>query len=484
LASPSQSPAPPKGFAFALLVGSLTLGGAVRLWLCFHDDGIFWPDEVFQSLEPAHRLVFGYGLVPWEFIDGARNWALPGLVAALLEVARGLGLSQPGAYLGFVRVAFALMGVATAYGVFVLARHQGAAPEHAAVGAAVFALVTPAIYFAPRAMSETASALPVVLGLAFALEDGGPRWQRWLGASLLGVAVLLRLQNGLFCAGLLGIFAGRRAWRPLGEAAAVLAVWAFAFGLLDKLTWGEWFHSAVVYWRFNFVEGKAAQWGTAAWSFYLRVLWTSAPGAWLLVGVLAAAAYAKARGVLWTALAFFVLHSATAHKEYRFLLPDLPVFCALAGVGLTVLAQRAPPGTANVAMLLTLLSSLFSTARFGQLTFGELGQYEDAKPNASAFDDSGPVNRLLLRAHDVPDLCGLKVEAVHLAWTGGYSYLHRNVPLYPHTGPTRESGFFNYVLTPRRFAPAAATVATEGDLALARIAEACRPDIGYSWRLP
>jgi GPI mannosyltransferase 3 len=76
------------------------------------------------------------------------------------------------------------------------------------------------------------------------------------------------------------------------------------------------------------------------------------------------------------------------------------------------------------------------------------------------------------------------VEAVHLAWTGGYTYLHRRVPLYPHTGPQRESGLFNYVITPRRFVPEAAIVATEGDLAVARLGALCRPDDGYSWRLP
>src|ERR1044071_1314247 len=26
-----------------------------------------WGDEVFQTVEPAHRLVYGYGLVTWEF---------------------------------------------------------------------------------------------------------------------------------------------------------------------------------------------------------------------------------------------------------------------------------------------------------------------------------------------------------------------------------------------------------------------------------
>ena len=65
-------------WAVLLLGLSLGVGSALRLWLSTHDDGIFWPDEIYQSLEPAHWTVFGYGLVPWEFVSGARNWAFPG----------------------------------------------------------------------------------------------------------------------------------------------------------------------------------------------------------------------------------------------------------------------------------------------------------------------------------------------------------------------------------------------------------------------
>src|SRR5262250_3404042 len=74
-----------RGLGLALLAASLCAGFAFRAWLSFHDDGIYWPDEIYQSLEPAHRLVFGYGLIPWEFVQGARSWALPGLVAGLLK---------------------------------------------------------------------------------------------------------------------------------------------------------------------------------------------------------------------------------------------------------------------------------------------------------------------------------------------------------------------------------------------------------------
>ena len=46
---------------------------------------VVWPDEIFQTLEQAHRLAFGYGIVPWEFRAGARSWLLPGLLAGAME---------------------------------------------------------------------------------------------------------------------------------------------------------------------------------------------------------------------------------------------------------------------------------------------------------------------------------------------------------------------------------------------------------------
>src|ERR1700694_1797806 len=46
----------------ALLAAVLALGALPRVFLALTDDGIYWPDEIYQTLEPAHRLVFGYGL--------------------------------------------------------------------------------------------------------------------------------------------------------------------------------------------------------------------------------------------------------------------------------------------------------------------------------------------------------------------------------------------------------------------------------------
>ena len=40
---------------------------AARLLPVLVFPGIHHADEAFQTVEQAHRVVFGYGLVPWEF---------------------------------------------------------------------------------------------------------------------------------------------------------------------------------------------------------------------------------------------------------------------------------------------------------------------------------------------------------------------------------------------------------------------------------
>ncbi len=485
--TPPPSPTPAeRSLARGLLALALAVGATLRVQQALTDDGLYWPDEIYQSLEPAHRLVFGYGLVAWEFIAGARNWALPALVAALMGVARMLGLDSPGGYLGFVKSAFALLGTATAWGSYRLARAYGAVPLAAAASGALLSLASMALYFAPRAMSENACALPVVLGLALALKPDASRRALVGGASLLGLAVLLRLQSGVFCVGLVGVLAARRRWREAGVALAVLTVWAGLFGLLDRLTWGQWFHSALVYLDFNVRQQGGTLWGTAPFSYYGRVLFDGMRGVTLAVVVLGVLALRRAPSLALLVAAFFILHALQPHKELRFLVPVFPLFAALAGVGMDVVLGEVQSLRLRGALAVgVMLVGVGSALRSGQLTFGDLGQYEDLKPRASAYDDSGPINRLLTVAGQREDICGLKLEHVHIAWTGGYSYFHRPVPLYPHFGPDRGSGRFNYVITGASQRLGAEVVAEEAGHVLLRLpVGACVADPGYSWRLP
>lgn len=487
-----------------MLVLVLATGAGLRAWLALTDDGIFWPDEIYQSLEPAHRLVFGTAIMPWEFVLGARTWAFPGLIAVLLKILALVGLGgDPRVYIDVTKLAFSAVSVATAYGAYLLARRYGASPLAAAAGASLYALASVAIYFGPRAFSETASALPAILGLAYALPTRSSRRDRLIGSALLGVAVVLRLQNAVFALAVLAVFAWRRSWPELRDSAAILAVSAAFYGVLDLLTWGKLFGSIPLYLAvnlgvFNFTNqfGEAAVHSQPAWFypppwFFAQYLFASMALPLVVALALALVAARRAPDLAFVVLAYFVVHSVIPHKELRFVLPDLAPLGALAAVGVdeaaAVLRGRAWASPALAGALV--LASGASGATFHDLTFQDLGMQgnrlvagpqEDLRvsktPDASAYDDPGAVNRLLLIAHGLPDLCGIKVEAVLPEFQGGYTYLDRDVPLYRLGGPPRASTFYNYAIVLKGTEAGAEIRASEGDVSLIRLRNSCTHD--------
>ena len=103
-------------------------------------------------------------------------------------------------------------------------------------------------------------------------------------------------------------------------------------------------------------------------------------------------------------------------------------------------------------------------------------------PKSSAWGDFSNVNRLMQVAGLRDDLCGLRIDIVHLAWTGGSTYVHRPVPLYMPNYPPN-LGHFNYAITwPNS---GAEVIARDQGIELVRLTGApCIPDPGYNWLLP
>lgn len=452
-----------------ILLGGLIVGLVARVLFGLLDDGLWWPDEYYQSLEPAHRLVFGYGWQAWEFVEGARHWTLPGVVAAVMKAADLLGLP----YLRVIELTFCAIGAATAYAVFVLACAQGASERAAAIAATVFSLMGLAVFIGPRPMGEGLSALPITV--AFALLFGAPTRTRLVVAgALLAFAVGLRIQNGLFA--VLALPLPLR--RPGGRGHALvllgtLGVGAALYGLVDLLTWGEWFHSARVYLRFNVVEGRASMFGTAPFFHYLTSFVTAEGVTIVPLALLSAIGAARARWLPLTIVVFAVGHSFIPHKELRFLFPIVPLLCAHAAVGLDLVKPWVQRATLGLAVL--------SLALLPTLTFGRLGIHDPPRAT-SAMDLGGPQNRLLQFAGKRSDVCGLRIEDFPHWRTGGFAYFHNPAPLYRAERPGEGAGHYNYVIA-RRGTVAGEELAVDHDVALLKLSGPCTPDPAYDWHL-
>ena len=254
------------------MIVALAGAAGLRVWLAYEDHSVFWPDEIYQSLEQAHRAAFGYGIVPWEFRDGARSWLFPGVIAGLWKLADGAGIESSLTLVFLARLLMVAASVtAIGFAVKLVAAARG---SRAAVAVAVIlATFPPSVVFSYRAMSETASAPLVAMG-AWLLTRRCDR-SALLAGLAIGAGSLLRYQNGLFALvfALVLILQRRRrealAFCSMGAGVALLG------GLLDWVTWGRPFHSLLAYIDFNLVISGASDFGVEPFSFYAVTLWTS-----------------------------------------------------------------------------------------------------------------------------------------------------------------------------------------------------------------
>ncbi len=100
----------------------LLTGYALRLAIALTSDYFWRADEIFQYLEQSHRVVFGYGFVPWEYEAGVRTWLIAAVPLAVLLLCDALGFGHPDYYVPAVRALNATLPMLVPAGAYVLCR--------------------------------------------------------------------------------------------------------------------------------------------------------------------------------------------------------------------------------------------------------------------------------------------------------------------------------------------------------------------------
>jgi len=427
-----------------------------RAYVAARDVGIIWSDEIFQTLEQGHRVAFGYGLVPWEFRDGVRSWLVPGVIGCAMKLLAALGVASGTSLAAGVKLLFAALAALAFYPLLRIAYAEAGLAAALLLGCAAVAFPAHLIY-SGRAMTEVACTPFLTWGLWLLWPWGMGRVGRrvartglvrtksaWAGAgpmfaagALLGLAALVRYQVGILLPVVAVIVAFRRSLGAAVLVAAGMATLLLLGGLLDWATWGSPFHSLVGYVRSNLGEGGASQWGIAKHGFYLRFM-MRANGAFMVLLLLGfVAALRRAWPLALLVLAFFLVHTFIPHKELRFLFPVVPLFLLCAAIGLAALVAKLPFSRGRrlaVAQGLAALLFVGFVARAPGVEFRDIGQRMDAPGHGGPTSDSvwGAYSeriRFFAQAGQSADLCGLAVPNVIGYWTGGYTYLHRPVPL-------------------------------------------------------
>ncbi len=453
--------------------------------------GRLHPDELFQSLEIAMNRTYGFGVVPWEWQIpqnpelttqpwGIRNYAVPMLLSLLFKAGDAVGLSSVMARRLLAEVPQFFLHVAMLGAVWrVTARRVSEPLARACLW--LVALYGPLVWFSGRTMSEAFSTAFLVWGLErLDAEEVHPASWAW-GGALLGFAQVTRYGSAAVIVPAMVWLLVTRRFRAFALAAVGGLVIALGLGLLDKLTWGDWFHSLIHYVRFNLLSGAAAaSFGEQPWWTYVpRLLLapfafgglffcvrrdrflkpagvvlalaaslsvialrypTLAPASpWFgLLGAAALSFLLLERGTnrptlfLAAALGYAVILSATAHKEDRFLYPSLILFTVAAAPAFVTWAVEAYwEGALKQAVVLVL--------GLGGIVFYLFPSPYDVQRKEQF--------QLAVKAsHGVT---GLVIMNEGMWGSPGYFYLGQNVPWCPCDFPT--DGCFQFATRDPRF---------------------------------
>lgn len=426
----------------ALPAAVLLVVALPRLWLAWHDHGVFWPDETYGGLEQAHRAAFGYGFIPWDFQDGMRSWLFPGLLAGVLRTATLFGARDA---LTLVRVAtlamvaLSLLSIAGALRLAPRLLAPADEPERAAevpamLLAGAFAGALPiAVVLAHRALLDVAVAPAIVIAALLLREEPanaeGAAWRRAaLAGALLGVAAALRPPIAPAFALLAGPALARRRAALTAAAGGAIAAFLLASGVVDWVTLGAPFHSLTAY--VLWLRAHASEFPAEPLLFYPHRLWTSTGTVLLVIVAGVALAARRAPVEAATVVLYVAAHTVIAHKELRYLLPIVPLAAALAGAGLA--AALAPRLGSRALVVLALAIGAEQGLRAASNRFVDYGVFTDRPwANARPWHFLEEKNLALVDAGRRADLCGLAdVGGPSLALAGGYCYLHRDVPLF------------------------------------------------------
>jgi hypothetical protein len=426
------SPAPMTRPDWLWLSAFCLLGLLIRLAVAWTLPGFVHPDEIFQYDEQAHRLLHGTGLVPWEFLTGARSWLLPALLAAVMWAA-GLVTSAPDAVLGVIATVMAAAFVPTIAVAFLWGRRAaGLAGGIAAAGLNACWFET--VYFSVHPMSDTIAAALLAPGL-YLCSAGTRRRCFWAGV-LLGATVAVRLQlapAGALCA-LAACGLQPRRWLPLLAGAAIPVTLS---GLLDWVTWSAPFHSYFVYLRANIGQGTAAAFGTSPWYAYIGYEMLATWGIMAAFGLLAVLVARQLPLPAIGAIAIVATFSLVGHKEARFIYPALPLVLTLAGAGAAMAGRRLADLPGRGGDIRTSLGCTGAAAALSVLigTFG---------PFSPRWHYGGAVLRASRVVNDDPAACGVGVYPATLWYLGGgYTSLRPGITL---SAAREGTAAFNYVM--------------------------------------
>lgn len=409
----------------------MLIGFLLRLASIPFTNHIFYPDELFQSLEQSYRLVYGQGIIPWDIAYGLRSY-YPILIGAIpLYLLKIIGITSPAIYLPITKAFLALISLSLIYFAYHFTLNLSKNKSAALYAAYAAALWYELIYFSSRLFSETLAAACLLFGLALLIRQSQKHTSAFFLATL---GIIIRPQYAPLSLLFLP-FLSSKSTRRQSVFGIILALACTA--LLDIWSHGIPFMPIINNLKLSFQSGISEIFGTKPWWFYLTSSIIASAGIWIIA--LWSQLNKKTKPVWLTLIILISIHSMIAHKEYRFLFITIPFFISLSTLGLFRLLSNYPFTKKIMIPIFILVSALGISANIPS----------QARVYGQPLLTTDPMLQIYTTLHRDPTLCGLFDASRNWVYTPAYTYLNRPIPIYSADYPPPTTQAISHYIYPK-----------------------------------
>ena len=307
----------------------------------------FVPDEYWQSLEVAHKLVFGYGFLTWEWKVGVRSYFYPLFISLIYYIIEFMGMSR------FVNLLIVgpriIQAISSAFAEYYYYKFIRSFASAEMARWSLLGLLSSWFWWfcATRTLINSIEASFVCFALYFFPWKNSKFSKKFRFFVVLTVtATVMRPTSATVWIPLYFYFL-YQSYRRIGiinflllitRLAMLSFVTLMALLALDRFTYGDWRNVLYNFLRFNLLENRGIFYGAHPWHWYMSqglfvVLGTHIVfvihGMWMCF--LKPSSLTRSQRLILRCSSFvigftIVVYSMAGHKEFRFILSLLPCF--------------------------------------------------------------------------------------------------------------------------------------------------------------
>lgn len=399
-------------FAVFLLLRLLSVF-VVKTW--------YVPDEYWQSLEVGHKLTFGYGYMTWEWSKGIRSYIHPLSIAALYRALDWFGLDQVEYLVLAPRILQALLTACSDYYFYRWSRNSKWS---------IFLIATSWFWFytGSRTLLNTVETCLTTIALSLYprshdAHDASHKFL-WIVALVCFIRPTAAILWFPLC-----IIHMKNAIHSVAELLIkryllIAVIVGSAAIAIDSYVYGQFIVTPYEFFKLNVLENVGSTYGVQPWHWYFTVGLPTILGPFTIpfvIGVVQTLRnhqkYPDRVNLLIATLFSLIVYSCLAHKEFRFVLPLLPICLHIAADLLKNWSRDAP----RWAIWLVALALL---------TFNAIpAVYLSWTHQRGTLDIMQPIERI---AREYRDSDGHRAKFLFLMpchSTPFYSHVHQNVTL-------------------------------------------------------